>query len=176
MSISDEIILNQISQRVFSMNAAINWFDSLTAQRRAEVLKTLGNMVNQSHPRYIEVETAIQDSQLKATYTPVILLTMKKPGVKLSHQVEKIVQLPPNEHAKAFILLMKLFQVSDTRRKQEKCGSLCSHWWHKDLSDEAVLKNLWVDITAPMSPEGVEHAKSLGREWLANHPLRMNPN
>ncbi|MFD3420933.1 DUF5958 family protein [Streptomyces decoyicus] len=41
--------------------------------------------------------------------------------------------LPADEHVKAFRVLVSVFSVADTRRRQAYCKGTCGHAWHSSL-------------------------------------------
>jgi hypothetical protein len=57
-------------------------------------------------------------------------------------QLAKIADLPENELHKAFRLLVALLGVCDRRRRQEKPLNTQNHWWHRDLTDPEVIRDL----------------------------------
>ena len=53
-----------------------------------------------------------------------------------------MISLPEPERDKAFRLFLALFSLADERRRKTECASGCSHWWHRDLSDELLVRRL----------------------------------
>lgn len=87
-------------------------------------------MIIQSKPQVKDIELAIEDSGLKPTYTPCVLL---KKGIA-KHNLQKIVNLPEEEYMKSFVLLLSLFKAGYKRRFNiEKDNP--DKWWYWDLSD-----------------------------------------
>ena len=123
-----EIILNQVRQHVIGMEQAIAWFTSLPPDEQKAVLQILNYMTLQAGANSSDVQLAIENARLKATYTPCVLLARGN----LNASMAKALQLPNSEHCKLFRLLLALYEIADKRRL-EACGSRCGHWWHADL-------------------------------------------
>jgi len=50
--------------------------------------------------------------------------------------------LPEKELLIGFKILLLTLAKADLRRKMNELPEYCSHWWHKDLSDEDYLQAL----------------------------------
>ena len=133
----DYVYLNQTAQNVITLDDATREFRDLDSAARSDVMHRLYLMTRQSHPLPGEVSLAITESGLKPTFTPCVMLL----GGNVELQLSRIAKLPDNELDKAFLLLLTLFRIADTRRR-ELCGGNCQHWWHQDLSDDAVLRDV----------------------------------
>ena len=136
---SDQLVLlNQYAQGVRTISDGKDWFSILSSSEKLEILRELSNLILQAGANVNDVNEAIKKSGLKATFTPCVLLQKENLKVQLS----KVLAFPPGEYAKAFALFLSLFSVADQRRRDTKCKSGCSHWWHKDLSDEEIVKQI----------------------------------
>ncbi|HTU93125.1 MAG TPA: DUF5958 family protein [Gemmataceae bacterium] len=147
MHTHDELFLNQVAQAILAAKAGEEWFSALPIDRQQETLRWISNMSIQAGARMGDAPAAIQQSGLKPTHTPCVLLSREN----LSVQLAKIVNLPPNEFLKAFKLLMALFRIADSRRRETQCANGCLHWWHRDLSNSKVVEDIQL--------AGVEHAR-----------------
>lgn len=122
-----ELQLNRIAQGLVTTAAGVSWFESLSATEQASVLKDLSFICVQAHPRREEFSEAIARSGLKQSFTPcVVLQTATTPSVAIS----KIASLTESEYVKSFRLLISLFSVADTRRRETLCKDGCTHEWH----------------------------------------------
>ncbi|SNR78899.1 hypothetical protein SAMN06264365_105475 [Actinoplanes regularis] len=65
-------------------------------------------------------------SGVKPTMTPAVLI-VREP---INEKMGKIINLPPDEYVKSFRVLLSMFAVADTRRRETKCRGSCSHAWH----------------------------------------------
>jgi hypothetical protein len=125
---SFELEINKAAQGLLNRENILEWFRSLPSLEKKKVLKSLEMCTNQSHPLKSEVDQAIYDSGLKATFTPCVLLKKAEVPEKITY---KISSLPENEQEKAFRLLLSLFTIADKRRRETQCSNGCSHEWHK---------------------------------------------
>ena len=121
-----EIKINRIAQGIISFEEGFLWFESANKYYQQKILQDLNVFLQHTHPRPNEIETGIQLSGLKTTYTPCVLI-LKKP---IKDALAKIMLLPQDEWKKAFILLMSIFGVADLRRRNTQCKDGCSHAWH----------------------------------------------
>jgi len=138
MNIDEVILLNQIAQGIRTIQEGKDWFLSLSVERRLEVLRHVSFLALQASAREEDVPLAIERSGLRRGYTPCVLLL----NGRLKIQLAKVCALPPEEYEKAFILLITLLGIADSRRRTTKCVDGCDHWWHRDLSDEDVLNDI----------------------------------
>jgi Family of unknown function (DUF5958) len=138
MKIDEQILLNQLAQGLIDLSEGERWFRTLGEGEKRAVLQDLNFMIANSSPHAEDVAEAIRGSGLKPTYTPCVLL---KTG-DLRLQLAKLANLPENELAKAFRLLLTLFGVSDGRRRREKPIDTENHWWHRDLNDPMVIAKI----------------------------------
>jgi len=138
MKISNALFINQVAQGVRTRNDSLIWFRQQPEDDRAQILRDLQYLALQAAPRQSDGALAVQRSGLKPTFTPCVLL---RNGV-LKKQVSKVINLPKAEQEKCFLLLLALFSVADERRRMEVCKGSCSHWWHKDISDESVINSI----------------------------------
>jgi hypothetical protein len=130
MTLKEEILLNQYGQRIIALNDILSEFENKTLKEKRSFLEYLYSMICQSKIQEEDIEKIIQDSGLKSTYTPCILL---KKGIK-KHHFYKIINLPENELTKACILLLSAFRIPYERRFEIEKGNY--KWWYWDLSIE----------------------------------------
>jgi hypothetical protein len=139
MNIHNELILNRFGQNINDSETIFNLFQKYSLIEKKEYLKDLAYLIIQSKPIDIDIEVAIQNSEIKETFTPCVLL--KKNGLKL-FSFEKIIDLPEKELEKALILFLQLFKIAYNRRYQKE-KQTPSKWWYWDLSnytDDEILK------------------------------------
>ncbi|MCE7060690.1 DUF5958 family protein [Dyadobacter sp. CY343] len=140
LQIKDSVALNKYGQDILNIEDLLKPFSEWDILERKNYLKEVVALILQSKPKEQDIEPAIINSNLKATYTPCVLL---KKGIA-NHNLEKLINLPENELTKALVLLLSLFRIAYKRRfAVEKENS--DKWWYWDLSDEAnvskILKN-----------------------------------
>ena len=123
-----DVLLNRLAQDATPQVAGSTWFEQATPADRAAALERLALFCWQAHPTATEVEVAVGRSGLKKTHTPcVMLLSAQTLG---QHPFRRVAQLPANEQAKAFALLLAVLGVADSRRRQVHCTGGCTHEWH----------------------------------------------
>lgn len=132
MKIEDEILINQYGQFIVDENRILFYFTGLTDTQKKEYLLDIVELISQSKPKDCDIAISIENSQLRPTYTPCVLLVHG--GIKY-HNLKKIVDLPPSEQLKTLVLFLNLFRVSYRRRFKEESHK-CDKWWYFDLSDE----------------------------------------
>jgi hypothetical protein len=130
--------LNQYSQGIRSIENGKDWFSSFSSGKQHGVLRELSNLILQAGANSSDVDEAIDKSGLKSTFTPCVLL--KKENLKV--QLSKVLSLPSGEYTKAFALFISLLSIADQRRRDTKCKNGCSHWWHQDLSNEGIVRQI----------------------------------
>jgi hypothetical protein len=123
--------LNQMAQGLLPWDAGLSWFIGLSPSEKNSVLRDLGYITHQAHPRAEEVDAAIAKAGLKRTFTPCVLVCKASSPEKA---FQKIVSLPEAEWEKSFRLLVALLSIADARRRAVHCGGGCSHEWHQQLS------------------------------------------
>ncbi|MFH1769103.1 MAG: DUF5958 family protein [Parcubacteria group bacterium] len=122
-----EITINRIAQDLIDINSGIRWFQAQDSSEKRKIIRTLNLFILQSHPRPDEIDAAVEDSGLKKTFTPCVLIK-KKPIKEALFQIES---LPENEWVKAFTLGINIFCQSDSRRRETDCKNGCYHEWHR---------------------------------------------
>lgn len=122
-----DLYLNRIAQGLVSESAAYVWFEGQEPSNKKHILLALSNICMQAHPLLTEVPKAIEQSGLKPTFTPCVLLMQASSP---EGSFGKIVSLPAIEQAKSFRLLISLFIIADTRRRETDCKNGCTHAWH----------------------------------------------
>ena len=122
-----ELQLNRIAQGLVDEDTGLRWFATASTEERIRVLQYLAHMAHQAQPRSEDVSVAIARSGLRPTFTACVMLqSSDRPTQVLS----RIAVLPEAEQVKSFRLLMALFSVADTRRRETHCKNGCTHEWH----------------------------------------------
>lgn len=127
MLTATEIQFNRVAQGEIPEGEAVSWFEAQSAEGQVESLRVLARLCKQSHPLSEEVMPAIARSNLNAAFTPCVLLVK---ALWPESAFNKIVSLPADEHVKSFKLLIALFAVADSRRRETSCKDGCTYEWH----------------------------------------------
>ena len=137
MELAQEILINQYAQGIVSVETLLDNYRIFDIVEKEMYLKYLVFLIIQSKCTDSDILPAIENSRLKKTYTPCVLL--EKGGTKY-YSVKKITSLPDYELDKVLVLFLNLFKIGyDRRFRQEKNNP--NKWWYWDLSDaETQLK------------------------------------
>ena len=139
-TIEELIMLNKYVQGIITREIIHDWFCTFEESDKKLVIKRIWNLAVQAQVTVNDIETATKAAGLKATHTPVVMLisgkeTFKNRGYKFS-SLEGIVL------NQAFWLVLECFVIAEQRRKLKEGSLPCHHWWHKDLSNEHVIKEI----------------------------------
>ncbi|MCT9929555.1 DUF5958 family protein [Planotetraspora sp. A-T 1434] len=121
------VILNELAQDLRPMSWGVVWFENLTAEDQLVVLGDLANYCIQAGAVVEDGPESVLLAGIRLTHTPAVLITRGR----LAEQLAKIINLPQDERAKAFRLLIALLTVADGRRRERYCAGGCSHAWHQ---------------------------------------------
>lgn len=140
MEIEKEIAVNKYAQNVIDIEDLILIFNSFNLNEKKKYLNDVLFFILQSKAKDEDIEPAIEQSKLRKTYTPCVLI---KKGVA-THNLKRLLELPENELNKSLMLLLNLFKIAYQKRfETEKVDTY--KWWYWDLSDnkniELILKN-----------------------------------
>lgn len=135
MSLNQDILINQYGQNLVLIEVLVDGYKILAPSDRRIYLYHLITLIIQSKCEDLDISQAIENSCLKETLTPCVLL--KKGGVKY-YNLKKIVELPDYELEKALILLLNLFKIGYNRRFQKEKNNP-DKWWYWDLSNEKTV-------------------------------------
>ncbi|MFG3383754.1 DUF5958 family protein [Streptomyces sp. NPDC047999] len=118
-----ERVVNEIAQGLRGLDAGAEWFSRLAPTRRKEVLDDVAGYAMQAHITAADGREGVARSGVKPTADPAVMICMDPPRYGFSN-------LPSAEHPKAFRVLVSVFAVADTRRRERYCRGTCGHAWH----------------------------------------------
>jgi DNA-binding ferritin-like protein (Dps family) len=121
-----ELNINKFAQNMLTDSAIFNWYDKLDISIQKDVQNKLAMFIQQSHPTDELIKNAIQMAPIKDTMTPVVLFKTKT----LKNAINKIDKLPDSELRKSFTIMLWIFKIADTHRRDEICKNTCTHEWH----------------------------------------------
>lgn len=140
MKLEEEIIVNKYGQGLISIENLLDTFNANDVQMKRAFLTDMTYLILQSKVKDSDIQSAIEESKLKPTFTPCVLLTK---GVA-TYNLNKILNLPENELNKVLILFSSLFKIGYQRRfNLEKNNP--NKWWYWDLSDDKKIKKIIKD-------------------------------
>lgn len=135
MSLNQDILINQYGQNLVLIEVLLGDYKMLASSDKRRYLLHLITLILQSKSEDLDIPQAIENSCLKKTYTPCVLL--EKGGVKY-HNLKRIIELPDYELEKVLILLLNLFKIGYNRRFQQERNNP-DKWWYWDLSNEKTI-------------------------------------
>lgn len=118
-----ERVVNEIAQGLRTLDAGEGWFSGLAPTRRQEALQEVAGYAIQAHITAADGRAGVARSGVKPTANPSVMICMEPPRYGFAG-------LPPAEYAKAFRVLVSVFAVADTRRREMYCKGDCGHAWH----------------------------------------------
>jgi hypothetical protein len=137
MKLEHEILVNKYGQDIVGIEPLLLIFERFEISSKKDFLNDIVFLILQSKPQEEDIEPAIEESGLKSTYTPCVLL---KKGVA-NNNLQRLVDLPNDELKKVFVLLFNLFRIAYKRRfTVEKDNP--DKWWYWNLSDENNIRKI----------------------------------
>lgn len=118
-----ERVVNEIAQGRRTLDAGVGWFSGLALTRRPEVLREVAGYAMQAHITAADGRAEVARSGVKPTANSSVMICMDPPRYAFAG-------LPAAEHVKAFRVLVSVFAVADTRRRETYCKGACGHAWH----------------------------------------------
>jgi hypothetical protein len=118
-----ERVANEIAQGLRTLDAGVRWFSGLAPARRQDALRDVGHIAMQAHITAADGRAGVAISGVKPTANPCVMICMDPPRYGFAN-------LPADEHVAAFRVLVSVFAVADTRRRETHCKGACRHAWH----------------------------------------------
>ncbi|WKX73555.1 DUF5958 family protein [Streptomyces sp. XD-27] len=123
---ASERIINEVAQGFRAFEEAVTWFSSLELGEQRAVLQEVVRYSMQAHATAQDGRDGLLRSGVKTTMTPAVLIVRER----ILEQMGRIINLPPSEYLNAFRVLLSVFVVADTRRREAECRGACGHAWH----------------------------------------------
>lgn len=118
-----ERVVNEIAQGLRTLDAGVSWFSDLAPTLQQMVLQEVAGYAMQAHITAADGRAGVARSGVKPTANPSVMICMDPPRYGFAG-------LPSAEHVKAFRVLVSVFAVGDTRRRERYCKGACGHVWH----------------------------------------------
>lgn len=139
MELENVILVNKYGQSVVDIEDLILIFNTFSHEEKKKYLYDLLFFILQAKAQDEDIEPAIENSKLRRTYTPCVII---QKGVG-THNLKRLLNLPENELNKSLILLLSLFKIAYMKRFETEKNDFYK-WWYWDLSKdeniEAILK------------------------------------
>ncbi len=137
MKIEQQILINKFGQKLIKELELLDMFNILKDVDKRMFLIELIELIIQSKPLISDIDLTIENSNLKPTFTPCVLL---RKGIR-RHKLERLSKLPISELNKSYLLLINLYQIAYSRRYEIEKNNP-NKWWYWDLSDNANLEKI----------------------------------
>ncbi|WP_200978304.1 DUF5958 family protein [Echinicola sp. 20G] len=118
--------INKYAQNKLNDSEILDWFSQFDLSGQKEIRDKLIMFVYHAHPSDDLIYKAIQTAPIKETMTPVVLF--KTQSFKIA--INRILELPDSELRKSIIILLSIFKMADTYRRETECRNGCGHEWH----------------------------------------------
>ncbi|MFF8271455.1 DUF5958 family protein [Streptomyces sp. NPDC016562] len=118
-----ERVVNEVAQGLCTLDEETSWFSDLAPAGQQAVLQQVASYAMQAHITATDGREGVARSGVKPTANPSVMICMDPPRYGFA-------VLPAVEHVQAFRVLVSVFSVADTRRKQTYCKGACGHPWH----------------------------------------------
>lgn len=140
LTIQELLLLNQYVQGIVSRDEINKWFFSFNENDKQSVVKNIWVLAIQAKVKENDIKNAMLAAGLKPAHTPVVMITNGKDALyNRGYRLSTLKGIVLNQ---VFLLVLECFVVADNRRKEKEDPLHCNHWWHKDLSDEQIIKNI----------------------------------
>lgn len=140
LTLSNLILLNQYAQGIVTRQEVEKWFLSLAENEKQSSVKEVWILATQALVTEGDIPKATEVAGLKSTHTPVVMiLNGDVPFYKRGYRLSELKGIVLNQ---AFWFVLECFALAERRRKEKEGTTECNHWWHKDLSDERVIKEI----------------------------------
>ena len=139
-TIEELILLNKYVQHIITRETICNWFYSFEESDKKLIIKGIWMLALQAQVVESDIEKAAEYAGLKPTHTPVVMLS--KEGEPFKNRGFNLVKLKGVVLSQAFELVLECFVLAEQRRRFKEGSLPCQHWWHRDLSDEMIIKDI----------------------------------
>lgn len=137
LNFEDNLRINQWVQSVIPFTDLIDQVLVDKNQASSHLLQELVDLCRQARCVAEDGPRAVAVSELNQRRSACVMLSK---GASLQ-VLRKVAQLRGRDSLDALLLLLHVLRLADSRRRREE-ELPCSHWWHRDLGDPAVVAQL----------------------------------
>jgi len=124
-----EEIINKIAQEKLDFKIGLQQllqydFEKLFVILNNYIINSIPNKTDYNTESY---QNALATIPLKPTYTSIVILKTYPTKIALS----KLALLPKSENVKTITVLLWIFKITDTERRNTDCKNGCGHFWHE---------------------------------------------
>jgi hypothetical protein len=141
--LTDLIRVNQLIRGRIDFDGFWAWYGSLELARRRALAYLLCEFAYQAGVTDAIWDDALAASGLPAS-DPVVqqVLATSRGELPLFRLYEFLEAVPEKDLPAAFRLFVYLFGTAEGRVYRGESKEHCNHWWHRDLLDERVVRDL----------------------------------
>jgi hypothetical protein len=151
VTLADLIRLNQLVRGRIDYKGFRAWYDALPPDGQRELAWTLCEFAHQAGVNQARFGEAVElaglaaDHPLVAHVSALCTPLWERRGGSLFELYDWVKKLPDTERPVVFRLFVFLFGVAEGRVYRGETRECCNHWWHRDLLDERVVRDLLND-------------------------------
>jgi len=144
--LADLIRVNQLARQRIDFEGFRAWYDALPNDRRRALTYLLCEFAHQAGVRDATWDEALAASGLPGD-DPVVrqIWSVRRDEHPLFRLYEFVLAVPEDLLPTAFRLFVYLFGTAEGRAYRGESAEHCNHWWHRDLLDERVVRDLLND-------------------------------
>jgi hypothetical protein len=141
--LADLIRVNQLVRGQIDFEGFRAWYAALPSEQRRALTYLLCEFAHQAGVSDASWDVALVASGLPAS-DPVVqeVLSAGRGEHPLFRLYEFVVAVPEEDLPTAFRLFVYLFGTAEGRVYRRESKEHCNHWWHRDLMDERVVRDL----------------------------------
>lgn len=143
LSLPELIRMNQLVRDEIDLAGFGQWYESSTLPVRLGIIYSLADFAFQAGVDEDILENAVQTGKLDKA-APVVrdLFNFSSPSPDWSALHQWLQTAADAELVIAFRFYTCLFGCAEQRVYQSQCDKDCTHWWHRDLKDPRVVRDL----------------------------------
>jgi hypothetical protein len=151
MTLADVIRVNQLVRGRIDYHGFRSWYEILSADAQRELSLTLSEFAHQAGVNGSRFEEAVGAADLPTDHPLVRQVRdfctplWERRGGSLYELSQWVEELSDTDRAVIFRLFVFLFGVAEGRVYRGETRECCNHWWHRDLLDERVVRDLLDD-------------------------------
>jgi len=145
-SLADLIRINQLVRGRIDYDGFRAWYAALQTDRRRALMYQLCEFAHQAGVTADTWDEALAAGGLAAS-DPVAqaVLSAGRSEHPVFRLYEFVVAVPENDLPTAFKVFVFLFGIAEGRVYRGESKEHCNHWWHRDLLDKRVVRDLLGD-------------------------------
>jgi hypothetical protein len=146
LELADIIRMNQLVRGRLDAMGFADWYDSLDPQEQIALTSALHEFAREAGVDASLHEAAVAAAGLRPDHPAVRLVLPPEVTGQSSAPAPRrtLCDVPADTRRAAFTYLVRLFGLAEQRVLRAE-GPECNHWWHRDLLDPRVVRDLLRD-------------------------------